>query len=151
MLLPGTSRMRQNKTLIKHLQSQIPISAESSFSSFLNFLKLHSTIWGFPDGSDGKEHTCKAGDLGSIPGSGRPCGEGMATHFRIFAWRFPWIEEPGGLQFIGSQSRTLNRIKLYDIMNTRWRYNPSNTHKFILILQHFDSSIQFLSILKNLF
>ena len=26
---------------------------------------------GFPDGSDGKESTCKAGDLGSIPGLGR--------------------------------------------------------------------------------
>ena len=88
--------MRQNKTLIKHLQSHIPISAESSFSSFPNFLKLHSTIWGFPGGSDGKEHTCKVGELGSIPGSGRPRGEGMATHLRIFAWRFPWTEEPGG-------------------------------------------------------
>ena len=26
---------------------------------------------GFPGGSDGKESTCNAGDLGSIPGSGR--------------------------------------------------------------------------------
>ena len=22
----------------------------------------------------------------------------MATHSNIFAWRIPWIEEPGGLQ-----------------------------------------------------
>ena len=28
------------------------------------------------DGSDGKESACKAGDLGSIPGSGRSPGEG---------------------------------------------------------------------------
>ena len=28
--------------------------------------------------------------------------EGMATHFIILAWRIPWIEEPGGLQSIGS-------------------------------------------------
>ena len=75
MLLPGSSRMRQNKTLIRH----IPFSAESSFFSFPNFLELHSTIWGFPGGSDDKEHTCKAGDLGSIPESGRPRGEGMAN------------------------------------------------------------------------
>ena len=27
----------------------------------------------------------------------------MATHFSILAWRIPWAEEPGGLQFIGSQ------------------------------------------------
>ena len=30
----------------------------------------------FPDGSDGKESACKAGDLGSIPGLGRSPGEG---------------------------------------------------------------------------
>ena len=27
----------------------------------------------------------------------------MATHSSIFAWRIPWIEEPGGLQTMGSQ------------------------------------------------
>ena len=31
---------------------------------------------GFPGGSDGKESACNSGDLGSIPGSGRPSGEG---------------------------------------------------------------------------
>ena len=30
---------------------------------------------GFPGGSDGKESTCNAGDLGSIPGLGRSPGE----------------------------------------------------------------------------
>ena len=31
---------------------------------------------GFPCGSAGKESTCNAGDLGSIPGLERPPGEG---------------------------------------------------------------------------
>ena len=31
---------------------------------------------GFPSGSAGKESTCSAGDLGSIPGLGRSPGEG---------------------------------------------------------------------------
>ena len=31
---------------------------------------------GFPPGSDGKESACNAGDLCSIPGSGRSPGEG---------------------------------------------------------------------------
>ena len=31
---------------------------------------------GFPGGSAGKEPTCNAGDLGSIPGLGRSPGEG---------------------------------------------------------------------------
>ena len=33
-------------------------------------------ILGFPGGSDSKESTCNAGDLGSIPGSRRSAGEG---------------------------------------------------------------------------
>ena len=28
--------------------------------------------------------------------------EGMATHSSTLAWRIPWAEEPGGLQFIES-------------------------------------------------
>ena len=35
-----------------------------------------------------------------------PLEEGMPIHSSIFAWRIPWTEEPGGLQSIGSQSRT---------------------------------------------
>ena len=27
----------------------------------------------------------------------------MASHSIILAWRIPWIEEPGGLQSMGSQ------------------------------------------------
>ena len=33
---------------------------------------------GFPGDSDGKESTCHAGDLSSVPGSGRYPGEGNA-------------------------------------------------------------------------
>ena len=32
-----------------------------------------------------------------------PLEEGMATHSGILAWRIPWTDEPGGLQFIGLQ------------------------------------------------
>ena len=31
-----------------------------------------------------------------------PLEEEMATHSSILAWRIPWIEEPGGLQSMGS-------------------------------------------------
>ena len=36
----------------------------------------------FPGGSDGKECAYKAGDLGSIPGSGRSPGEGNGNPFQ---------------------------------------------------------------------
>ena len=35
-----------------------------------------NSIWDFPGGSNGKASTYNAGDLGSIPGSGRSPGEG---------------------------------------------------------------------------
>ena len=31
-----------------------------------------------------------------------PLKEEMATHFSILAWKIPWMEEPGGLQSMGS-------------------------------------------------
>ena len=30
-----------------------------------------------------------------------PLEKGTATHSSILAWRIPWTEEPGGLQFTG--------------------------------------------------
>ena len=43
------------------------------------FLKLYRNVWGFPDDSVNKESACnvgEAGDVGSIPGSGRYPGGG---------------------------------------------------------------------------
>ena len=36
-------------------------------------------------------------------GQGDPLEKEMATHFIILAWRMPRTEEPGRLQFMGSQ------------------------------------------------
>ena len=36
-------------------------------------------------------------------GQGGTLKKGMATHSNILAWRIPRTEEPGGLQFMGSQ------------------------------------------------
>ena len=33
-------------------------------------------------------------------------GPMMAPHFSTLAWKIPWMEEPGGLQSMGSLSRT---------------------------------------------
>ena len=45
----------------------------------------------------------EAGDMGSIPESGRSLEKEIATHSSILAWRIPWTEEPHGLESIGSQ------------------------------------------------
>ena len=45
------------------------------------------------------------GDAGSIPGSGRsPEGEsGNLLEYSCLKKKFPWTEQPGGLQSMGSQ------------------------------------------------
>ena len=63
----------------------------------------HSEI-GLPRWLRGKESACNAGDVGSIPGSGRSMEEGMATHSSILAGKIPWTEEPSGPQSTGSQT-----------------------------------------------
>ena len=32
-----------------------------------------------------------------------PLEKGISTHSSVLAWKIPWIEEPGGLQSMGSQ------------------------------------------------
>ena len=56
---------------------------------------------GFPGGSDGKESTCNAGNLGRSLGWEDPLQEGMATHSSIPYWTIPRTEEPGGLHSWG--------------------------------------------------
>ena len=36
-----------------------------------------------------------------------PLEQEMAVHFSIHAWKIPWTEEPGGLQFMGSQEQDI--------------------------------------------
>ena len=56
------------------------VSSSSSFSLTLSLCHFNHIIYmhmfaSFPDSSVGKESTCDAGDLGSIPGLGRYPGE----------------------------------------------------------------------------
>ena len=43
-----------------------------------------------------KNLLANAGDMGSIPGSGRSLGDGIQES-RIPAWKITWTEEPGRL------------------------------------------------------
>ena len=60
-------------------------------------------LLGFPGGSDGKAPACNAGDLGSIPGSGKSPGEGDGNPLQYLAWKIPWTEKHGRLQSMGLQ------------------------------------------------
>ena len=47
-------------------------------------------------GSDGKESTCNAGNLGSIPGLGRSLGEGNGNPLQYSCLGHPLTKELGG-------------------------------------------------------
>ena len=55
----------------------------------LEMCKLHGLSRVFPGGSDGKESTCNAGDLGLIPRSGRSPREGNDNPLQ-----YPCLENP---------------------------------------------------------
>ena len=61
-------------------------------------------LWGFPEGSDGKESACNVADLALILDWDDPMEKEMATHSSILAWRIPLTEVPGGLQPVGSHT-----------------------------------------------
>ena len=57
--------------------SKVPISASVGLQeSTKNFILMPYTHKGFPGGAIVKESTCNAGDVGSIPRSGRSPGIG---------------------------------------------------------------------------
>ena len=74
------------------------------------------SIQGFPGGSVRKESACNAGDakdMGSIPGSGRSPGGGMAIHLGILAWRIPRTVDPSRLQSIGCKESDMTEATEY--------------------------------------
>ena len=68
-----------------------------------------------------------------------PLQKEMATHSSLLAWEIPWTEEPGGRQFMGSQSLTrLKRLSTLSLNqsepplghrgglhSTRWSRQPA--------------------------
>ena len=64
------------ETLVRFLGWEYPLEKD----------RLPTPVFlGFPGGSDSKESTYNAVDLGSAPGLGRSLQEGMATHSSILA------------------------------------------------------------------
>ena len=55
-----------------------------SFGLSYSFLLEGHRLNGFPGSSAGKESACNAGDLSSIPGSGRSSGEGISYPLQCY-------------------------------------------------------------------
>ena len=72
----------------------------ASASLMLGYLLIS---WGFPEGSAVKNPLVNAGDSGFIPDREDPLEKEMVAPSRNLAWEISWMEEPGGLQSMGSQ------------------------------------------------
>ena len=75
------------------------------------FLTLLALVNGFPDSSVGKESTCNAGDLGSIPGPGRSTGEGIGYPLQ-YSWAslvVQLVKNPPAMRATWFQSLGLER------------------------------------------
>ena len=70
----------------------------------LNHSHIRLILEFLPCGSDGKKICLQCGRPGFDPWIRKiPWSKEMATHSRILVRRIPWTQEPGGLQFTGSQ------------------------------------------------
>ena len=84
----------------------------------------------FPGDSVVKNLPANAGDTGDVdlvPGSAYPLKEEKATHSSTLAWRIPWMEEPGGLQYVKSrhsQTRRSPEQQLVDHLQPPLRDKP---------------------------
>ena len=52
----------------------------------------------------------------------------MAPHSSTLAWKIPWTEEPGGLQFMGSLGvghDSVTSLSLFTFMHLRRKWQPT--------------------------
>ena len=94
VLLPLATYSQASSWFCEHVRAE-------AFPRFL--YSQHLPLPCFPGGSDSKESAVVWETW--VPSLGRedPLEEGMAAHPSILSWRIPGTEEPGGLQFMGSQ------------------------------------------------
>ena len=92
-----------------------------------------------PDGSVVKNLPANAGDMGLIPGLGKSPEEEMATHSGILACKISWTEEPGRLQFMGSQRVGCDSTQRHTWMNFKCLILSERSHTVCFQLNDIDT------------
>ena len=84
-------------------------NAKMIYWIFTKYLSTGKYVYGFPGGSEVKASACNAGDLGSIPGSGRSPGEGNGNPLQ-----YSCLENPmdGGVWWATVHGVTKSRTRL---------------------------------------
>ena len=67
-------------------------------------------------------------------GQADPLDKEMATHSSILAWRIPWMEEPGRLQFMRSQRLTFPIVFITGGLNSTFSCYRKGNSLFIQTL-----------------
>ena len=102
----------QESFLLKSSGLENSINPQSAKGSPEPRAAVYSDTWGDGSGSESR-----------FPGSGFGQGPGrlmagMAPHSSTFAWKIPWMEEPGGLQSMGSlESDPTERLPFHFLLS----------------------------------
>ena len=96
------------KFICHNLHSILP-SLHPDFFFFILYT-VNVTLWGFPDGSAGKESTCNARETRETQvralGWEDPLQKEMATHSSILAWKGAWQTTVHGVTRVGHDLAT---------------------------------------------
>ena len=80
-------------------------------------MRVLTFIRDFPGGSEVKASACNVGDLGSIPGSGRPPGEGNGNPLQYSCLENPMDGEAVGYSPQGrKESNTIERLHFTSVL-----------------------------------
>ena len=119
--------MRKHQTPGTSAQAQDPFQSESMSQGYEN-VYIHRYV--FCNKTSLVAQTVKAsaynaGDLGSIPGSGRSPGKGNGNHSSTLAWKIPRTD--GGAWWATVHGVTKSRTRLSDF--TFYDKNIKNNHE----------------------
>ena len=107
---------------------------------------LHYRLLLWLSGKESADNAGAAGDAGSIPGLRRfPVGE-HGNPPQILAWRIPWTEEPGGLQFIDHKESNMNEATWQACIHIILQNWLSWTTQFSYLISIFQVPMKFLQI-----
>ena len=85
--IPWMEEPGQLQSWVAELDMTEQLPFHFHFDSIISLFTL--ILLDFPGGSDGKASVYKAGDPGSIPGSGRPPGEGNGNPLQYYCLENP--------------------------------------------------------------
>ena len=91
-----------NKTQRKDIGHPLTMY-KAPYLSHFNFFIIYIWLKDFPAAQIVKNLPAMQETRVQFLGQEDPLEKGMATHSNILAWRIPWTEKPGRLQFMGSQ------------------------------------------------